>query len=374
VPDRRPVGCEANVEQRLDDHEEARKDLVFGKVLLDFLFGEGVASLQQLLGDVGDIPRFHALETEFARGKGTQVGDVPFAKGPRLVRQVAQEVEYLRHRFGHLRHQRHFRVVAVTKELGFFAAQFENAADQGRVVEFGGSEFGGAGRIGAVERRAQAAAVGVLHDRQIRGHVQRELPAAFAVRFGGLPCGLPGVVRQSGELGFVAHPFGKGVGGVEQVLGKAGRELREFFGNRLEARLVFGRQLGAAEAKIAQFVVDDLPLGGRQAGVFAALGDCLVLRKEREVLSDFSVETRDIRQHAVVGIAPGGGVVDRAHMVDHSPGARQSFEAIAERCGEICPGRGDRVRSQALDEDTALREQLADCRLHVARAHGVEAG
>jgi hypothetical protein len=37
-------------------------------------------------------------------------------------------------------------------------------------------------------------------------------------------------------------------------------------------------------------------------------------------------------------------------MADDSPGARQLLEAIAERCGEISPGRGDGVGAQAFDE------------------------
>jgi hypothetical protein len=74
----------------------------------------------------------------------------------------------------------------------------------------------------------------------------------FASRF-------PGIVRQALQFGFVGHHLGKGVGGVEQVLGELCRELGEFLGDGLEARLpVFG-QLRSGEAEIADLMVDNSP-------------------------------------------------------------------------------------------------------------------
>jgi hypothetical protein len=194
-----------------------------------------------------------------------------------------------------------------------------------------------------------------------------------AVSFCGLAGGLPSIVRQAGEFGLVAHQLGKGVGGVEQVLRELGRELRQFLGNRLKARLAVLGQLRTAEAEIANLVVDDPTLGGRQTSVFRAPGDRLVLREELEVLADLGVEAGDLGQHAVVGVAPRRDVVDRVNMTDDSPGARQLLKAIAQWRGEISPGRSNGVGAQASHKGAAVIEQLADRRLHVARDNRVEA-
>jgi hypothetical protein len=81
--------------------------------------------------------------------------------------------------------------------------------------------------------------------------VQRELPAVKARLFGGFAGGVPGVIRQAGEHGFVGDDLGEGVGGVEQVFRELGGQLRQFFHDGLEARLLVFRQFGAAEAEVA---------------------------------------------------------------------------------------------------------------------------
>ena len=52
--------------------------------------------------------------------------------------------------------------------------------------------------------------------------MQGEFPARLAVFFGRFVGGLHDVIGQAGELGFVRHELGKGVGCVEQVLRELG--------------------------------------------------------------------------------------------------------------------------------------------------------
>lgn len=141
MPGRSAVGFQADAEECFDYPEEPSENPVFGKVLLYFLLRERITRLQQLLGNVGDIPRFHLVDPKFLARKGAQVGNVPLGEGPRLDRQVAQEVEHLRHRLGHFRDQRNLGEAGVAKQFCFFPAQFENAPDQRRVVHLGGTEF-----------------------------------------------------------------------------------------------------------------------------------------------------------------------------------------------------------------------------------------
>ena len=130
-----------------------------------------------------------------------------------------------------------------------------------------------------------------------------------------------GIVGQAGEQGFVGDNFGKGVGRVEQVLGKLGRQLRQLFHDGLEARLLVFRQFGAGQAEIAHFVVDDLFLFDGQRGVLGAFAQRLVFLEQLEILAKLGVEARDFRQHLVVRLAPGGDVIDRVQMADDAPGA-----------------------------------------------------
>jgi hypothetical protein len=71
--------------------------------------------------------------------------------------------------------------------------------------------------IGAVQPLAQGPVVAELHDRQVAGHLERQLVAALAFCFGGGPRGLH-------HVGWHAIQFvrggvvGEGVGGVQRVL------------------------------------------------------------------------------------------------------------------------------------------------------------
>ena len=79
--------------------------------------------------------------------------------------------------------------------------------------------------------------------------MQREFPADRPAFFGGFAGGVPGVIRQAGRIpASSVIDLGEGVGGVEQVFRELGGQLRQFFHDGLEARLLFFRQFGAAEA------------------------------------------------------------------------------------------------------------------------------
>ena len=76
VPDRRAVGADAHVEQRLDHAEQALQHARLGEVLLDLLLAEGVARLLQLLGGEGHVPGLQVGQAELARGEFAQLGQV----------------------------------------------------------------------------------------------------------------------------------------------------------------------------------------------------------------------------------------------------------------------------------------------------------
>ena len=155
--------------------------------------------------------------------------------------------------------------------------------------------------------------------------MQGEFPARRGARFSillrGLAGGLPDIVGQAGQFGFVADDFGKGIGRIEQVFGKPGRQAGQLFLNRLVARLLFLRQFGTGKAEIAYLVIDNPAPGKRELRVLGTFPDRLVAGKKLEVLAKLGIEAADFGQHAVVGIAPLRYVIDRVQMSDDAPGA-----------------------------------------------------
>ncbi len=375
VPDGRPVGLDADAKETGDDAEQAVEHFVFGEVLAHFLFGKGVACLQQFFRGVGNIPRLQCFQPQMGVREGAQFGQVVFGEWPRLGCQVAQEGAYLGYRGGHLGNHREVGVVGVAEQACFFVAQGEQAADERGVVQFRRTKFGGAGGVGAIHRRTQSAAVGVLHDRQVGRHVQGEFPAAGRRCVGicrGFTGSLQNIFRDADDLGGIGDVLGKGIGGVEQVFGKLCRETGEFFGNSLEARFQFVRQFGTGKTEVAHFVVDDFALCGTQAGVFGAFLDRLVAGEELEILSEFSVEARDLRQHGVVGFAPRRNVIDRMQVANDAPGVREAFDAFTERPSKILPAdRGVACRQRG-DECARLLKEGVDGWPDVFRGYPVK--
>jgi hypothetical protein len=99
-----------------------------------------------------------------------------FARRARSRRNAMTFVRMLRH----LRHERHFRIVAIAEQLRGFVAQREDAQDERTVVPLGRApEVRSARRVRLVHQASKIAVVRVLHDRQVAGHAQRELPAAL---------------------------------------------------------------------------------------------------------------------------------------------------------------------------------------------------
>jgi hypothetical protein len=109
-----------------------------------------------------------------------------------------------------------------------------------------------------------------LHDRQVAGHLQRELVAVLALGFGGSAGGLHDVGRHAGEL-FQRGVVGEGVGGVERVLA----ELLAQFGlpllDRGKAFLGRALQFGAGQHEVAHGVLERLALLGSSPDASMAL-------------------------------------------------------------------------------------------------------
>ncbi len=125
----------------------------------------------------------------------------------------------------------------------------------------------------------------------------------------------------------------------------------------------------AIEAEVAQLVGYDFSLRAREPGKVGRGGERLVFSVEREVLREFGVVLRDLRQVGVIGFAYGLAVVDAVQVPDHAPGARKPLVRILERLHEFIPGRRRALPGQALDQRARLPEQRIDCRRDVLGFH-----
>ena len=149
--------------------------------------------------------------------------------------------------------------------MRFFAAQRYDAVDQPCVVQLGIAEFGRACDVGFVDGLAQRAVVRILQHRQPGWGLQCQLPSrALAVRaslkvlisHGSFAGCVFDILWQPCQTRLIVNEQRKGVGCVEQILGKFGAKLGLLFGNRLEARFLGDPQIGTREQKITQLVIN----------------------------------------------------------------------------------------------------------------------
>ena len=204
--------------------------------------------------------------------------------------------------------------------------------------------------------------VGVLQHRQVRRHVQRELPAGLAVGFGGGARGGHDVFRKAQEFLLGRREMRECVRRVEHVVAELRRQFRQAFGDGLEAGLGGGVQLGATEAEVPQAVVDDALPRGRQRTERGAGAKRLVLAIEPLVLRQLGAVLRELRQVRVVDLAQRRAVHHGVHVRDLAPGAIETLVGILEGLDEVVPrGFGD-VGRDAIDERAVLREELVDGR------------
>ena len=113
-------------------------------------------------------------------------------------------------------------------------------------------------------------------------------------------------------------------------------------------------QFGAAQAEVAQGVLDDLFARRRQGGVGGAGADRLVFGEQRFVLGQRGPEFGHLGLVVVVGGAQFGRVHHVVEVADHAPGAAQLFGRFFERDDEIVPGDARRTGASSSLLTTAL--------------------
>ncbi len=128
------------------------------------------------------------VQTEFVARKGFQLGTVTLRVRLGTHGQIAQKAHHFIGALRHLGSDGIVRVAGEAEQLCQLGAQGQNAIDVGAVVQRGIAKFGRALGIGAIQQRAQLAAVRIGLHRQIARHLQGEFPTWHAVLFCGSAC------------------------------------------------------------------------------------------------------------------------------------------------------------------------------------------
>ena len=158
-------------------------------------------------------------------------------------------------------------------------------------------------------------------------------------------------------------------GGVEHVLG----ELLAQRGEPLLDPGVAGARLSpeqcAAEAEVAQRVVDDALARRTKPREIGAIVQCPVLAQQSLVLSEPGPELGDAGQHRVVRGAQLGRVRDGVEVADDAPGATQTLGRRLERFDHRLPGRRGAGGGHLLQGLFGFGDQGLDRRLDMAGPH-----
>ncbi len=372
MPDRRAVRLHAQAVQRVDQVKQAGQHLRLGEVRFHFLLGEAVAGLLELLAHIGQIPGFQCLQAEFVTREDLQFLAVAPRMRQRAPGQVAQESQHFGGIARHLGGDGVIGIAGEAQQRGQLAAQGEDTVDVGTVVQRRIAELRGALSVGAIQRGTQVAVIGIGLHRQVARHLQGQLPAGAAVLLGRGARGGAHFSGQARQARFVLDVQRPGVGRIEHVLGELRRQRGQRFLDRREALLASVVQFGAAETEITQRVVDDLAPRGVVSASLRRGGQLLVLRVQRQVLSQRTAEARHLGQVGVVGLTQRRGVHHRLQMAHLAPGPPQALGGVVQRHHEAVPGDW-RDLLGLLHRGLGLGQQLVDGGRDMLGRDGIEA-
>ncbi|MCY1531240.1 hypothetical protein D9M68_664600 [compost metagenome] len=259
------------------------------------------------------------------------------------------------------------------QQPGQFLAQDEDLGHHRAVVVLPGIRalVGGTGAVGGVDLFAQGAVIGVGHHRVIAGEFQGDQPAAQPLGLGGLLHLRLGRVGQAGQRGLVMDFLGPGLGGVEQLVGKAAAQLGQLHLDLAVALLLVGRQVDAGQAEVTQGVVEDGLLRHLETGGFGAAGQGLVGLEQRAVLAEFGPVLGQLGQAGLVGGAQLGVVAHRVEVAHRAPGPTQALAQFVQRQHQPPPGGGAILAfKQFGDGGAVVGENLVDGRFDMFRTNG----
>ncbi|MNG00323.1 hypothetical protein D3C84_832540 [compost metagenome] len=153
-------------------------------------------------------------------------------RGERLAAlgQVAQETQHLIARLGHFGRQAQLRETAEPQQSCQLLTQVEDFFHDRAIIVLTGIRalVRRAGAVGGVDFFAQCTVVGVGHHRVVAREFQGDQPAIEVLGLRGGGHLRLGRIGQAGEGSLVGDVLGPGLGSIQQLVGEAAAQLRQF--------------------------------------------------------------------------------------------------------------------------------------------------
>ena len=199
--------------------------------------------------------------------------------------------------------------------------------------------------MGLVELLPQVPPAAVFHEGHVAGHVQAQEPGArFAGRcfITGLARGLRKLIQQacwqSLHLGGLRQAQGPVVGGIEDVVAEACRELRQGLTGGVEGLFDSAAQANAPQLHVPQLGIEDPLLGPVQLG--ASLLQLLEGAIDDLALTGAVAELHDSGLLAGMSVTELWAIADPVEMTDDAPTPAQAFAESLERIDHRVPIQG----------------------------------
>jgi len=208
--------------------------------------------------------------------------------------------------------------------------------------------------------------------RDIAGRLEGKSPAGLALRFGALARRREGTGRQTSELRFVRNHQLKRIGGIQNIFGEfccAFRQFHVHFGQTVFAGRV---QLRAAAAERIERLGEEALLRTRERFCLVGFGVPAQLLPETFVEGNSGEKFAGFGFHFVPGGAHGGRCGDRFQMPHNSHGVAKRLRRLFQRQHGVGESSLRFVRRYGVNARLGVRQELANARDDVLRAHLVE--
>ena len=226
---------DADPEELVRHFKESLQNALVREIWPQVLLVERVSRLAQLLGLVGHVPGL-----QFASGEFGQFFVLHLEGGLRSLPQVPDEIDGPPAGLCHPVFKDQVGEVLETQELGFLASKGEDLRDVAAVVVRAGRRPGG--KL-AIHPLAHSLVVEVGYHRQVAGSLEGEAPAIPTLGCRALPSRFDRAQWEACKIPLGRDHQIEGVGRIEHVLRKLGRNLREFDVDLEESRLRRGVEL-----------------------------------------------------------------------------------------------------------------------------------
>ncbi|MNO99233.1 hypothetical protein D3C76_909990 [compost metagenome] len=208
--------------------------------------------------------------------------------------------------------------------------------------------------------------MGVGHHRVVAREFQGDQPAIEVLGLRGGGHLRLGRIGQAGEGSLVGDVLGPGLGSIQQLVGEAAAQLRQFALHLGVTFLLGFRQVDTRQTEIAQGVFQDSFLRYVETACFRAVGQGLIGLEQFTVLAHFGGVGAQRRQASLVGFAQFGTVAHGIQVADRTPGRTQAVVELVHCQHQPGPGRLFALGLEDLDNGGAVVSQdLFNGRLHV---------